>query len=82
MTPERQKQLKENIFEMWFELIRRSCEASCDPFLYGTPQQLESEYKVLENSKEVLKKNFIEFYHLEEEIVQRDERYQRMLKQT
>ena len=79
MTPERELQLRENIFDMWFELMRRACEDQCDPDLGGTPQQLESEYKILEASKEVLRKNFIELYHLNEEIFQRDAENQRLM---
>lgn len=72
MTPERELQLRSNIFEMWFELLRRTCEDQCDPELYGTPEQLESELKILEESKETLKQNFIKHYHLSDEIKQRE----------
>jgi len=75
MSPERELNLRENIFEMWFELMRRACEDQCDPDLGGTPEQLESEYKILEESKEVLKQNFIKHYHISEEIKQRHDEY-------
>jgi len=80
MTPERELRLRENIFEMWFELMRRACENQCDPDLGGTPEQLESEYKILEASKEVLKSNFIEHYHIADEIKQRHDNNERLLK--
>jgi len=79
MTPERETQLRENIFDMWFELLRRFCEASCDPDLGGTPEQLESEYKVLKESKDTLRENFIKHYHLNKEIIQRDDENQRLM---
>lgn len=72
MTPERELQLRNNLFEMWFELLRRTCAYQCDPELYGTPEQLGSELKILEESKETLKQNFIKYYHLSEEILTRE----------
>jgi len=75
VTPERENQLRENIFEMWYELLRRACETQCDPDLGGTPLQLDSEYKILEESKDVLKKNFVEHYHISDEIKQRHDEY-------
>ncbi len=81
MTPERATQLRENIFEMWYELLRRACETQCDPDLGGTPEQLESEYRILKASKDVLKENFLNHYHLNEEIIQRDDENQRLLQE-
>jgi len=76
MTPERETKLRENIFEMWYELLRRSCATQCDPELYGTPLQLDSEYKILEKSKDVLKKNFVEHYYISDEIKQREKEHE------
>jgi len=81
MTPERELQLRENIFEMWFELLRRACEKQCSPLLGGTLEQLESEYTILEKSKEVLKDSFVKFYHLADEIHQREDENERLLKE-
>ncbi len=72
MTPEREIQLKNNLFDMWFELLRRTCENQCDPELYGTEEQLLSEYKILEESKEVLRTNFLKHYHLSDEVKSRE----------
>lgn len=72
MTPERELQLRNNLFDMWFELLRRNCERMCDYDLHGTPEQLESEYKILEESKETLRQNFIKHYHLSDEITVRE----------
>jgi len=79
MTPERELQLRENIFDMWFELMRRACENQCDPDLGGTPEQLESEYKVLEESKDVLRQNFIDHYHISQDIIDRHDENQRLV---
>ena len=81
MTPERELELRENLFEMWFELLRRSCEKQCDPDLGGTKNQLDSEYLILEESKEILKQNFIKHYHIEYEIKERHDENERLLKE-
>jgi len=81
MTPERDTQIKENIFDMWFELIRRGCEMQCSPDLGGTPEQLNSEYDVLDASKEVLRENFIKHYRLNDFTVERDDENLRLLKE-
>ena len=81
MTPAREKELRENIFEMWFELLRRSCEKQCEPDLGGTQAQLDSEYLILENSKEILKKNFIEHYHIDCEIIEREDDNTRLIEE-
>jgi len=81
MTPERELELRGNIFEMWFELLRRSCENQCDPDLGGTREQLESEYLILEESKEVLKENFIKHYHIAMEVKDRHDENERLLKE-
>jgi hypothetical protein len=72
VTPERELQLRSNIFEMWFELLRRTFERQCDYYPLGIPEQLESELKILEESKETLKQNFIKHYHLSDEIKKRE----------
>ena len=81
MNPKREQQLRENLFGMWFELLRRECETTCSPMLYGTADQLESEYKILEESKQVLRDNFIKHYHISDEIHQREEENERLLKE-
>ena len=61
MTPERRKQLLENLFEMWFELLKRSCSQG-----EHSEKQLESEIRILERSRGTLLENFIAEYHLPE----------------
>lgn len=79
MTPERELQLRENIFDMWFEQLRRSCGNAGDPDLYGSPELLDSNYKVLEESKEVLKDNFIKHYYISNEVKERHDENQRLV---
>lgn len=79
MTPERELQLRENIFDMWFEQLRRACESAGDPELYGSPELLDSNYKVLEESKKSLKDNFIKHYYISDEIKERDDNNQRLV---
>ena len=81
INPKREQQLRENLFDMWFELLRRGCETAYSPMLGGTKEQLESEYLILEESKEVLRDNFIKHYHITDEIHHREEENDRLLKE-
>jgi len=73
MTPERELQLRKNIFEMWFELLRISCKSAGDIEFDGSSKLLSSNYKILEESKEVLKNNFIKHYYISKEIKEKDD---------
>ena len=81
MNQKREQQLRENLFNMWFELLRRECETACAPMLGGKKEQLESEYLILEKSKQVLRDNFIKHYHISDEIHQREEENERLLQE-
>ena len=72
MTPERELQLRENIFEMWFEFLRRSQESARDPELFGSEELYDSQIKILEESKESLKENFIKHYYISDDIRKRE----------